>query len=380
MHVVSNEAGPNEAGEVATQAPAHAHTPRWTIVAPLLAFLAGIVAEFVFHGDIAGWMALAAVPVLLAAVFATVHHAETIAHRIGQPFGSIVLALAVTVIEVALIISVMLTAPAGESTIARDTVFAAIMIVLNGIVGLSLFVGGITHHTQSFQGTSASGALGVLGTLAVLCLVLPNYTFAQPGPVYAPVQLAFVAGLSLMLYAMFLYVQLARHKDDFLEMGLGDDDAPPVGKRAFAVACGLLPLALIGVVLLAETLAHSAEFVIEEAGLPLALIGVGIALVVLLPEAVAALRAARANRLQTSLNLALGSALASLCLTVPTVAIISLILGQTLVLGLDAKLTVLLVLTLFMSALSLALGRTTVLQGGIHLVIFAAYLILVAVP
>lgn len=376
----------NEVSEMIGQTQAHAPphlsaaVPAWTWIAPALACLAGGAGEFVFHGEIPGWMALAAVPILFAAVFATVHHAEVIAHRIGQPFGSIVLALAVTVIEVALIVSVLLTAPAGESTVARDTVFAAIMIVLNGIVGLSLFVGGVRHHTQSFKPTSASGALGVLGTLAVLCLVLPNYTIAVPGPIYAPVQLAFVATVSLLLYAMFLYVQMSRHKEDFLETGSGDVPAHAVAGRGFAIACAVLPAALVGVVLLAETLAHSVEYTIEKAGLPVALVGVAIAMVVLMPEGVAALRASRANRIQTSLNLALGSALASLCLTIPTVAIISLAMGQTLVLGLDGELTVLLVLTLFMASLSLALGRTTVLQGGIHLVIFAAFLILAAVP
>lgn len=373
MDAVRDSVAMHEAG-------GHASTPLWTLAAPVLACLVGGVGEFVLHGELAGWMAIAAAPILFAAVFATVHHAETIAHRIGQPFGSIVLALAVTVIEVALIVSVLLTAPAGESAVARDTVFAAIMIVLNGIVGLSLFVGGMTHHTQSFKPTSASGALGVLGTLAVLCLILPNYTIAVPGPVYAPVQLAFVAVVSLLLYGMFLYVQLARHKEDFLDASGGEDHATHADRRAFALACALLPLALVGVVLLAETLAHSVEYAIEQAGLPVALVGVAIALVVLMPEGVAALRAARANRLQTSLNLALGSALASLCLTIPTVAIISLAMGQTLVLGLDGELTILLVLTLFMASLTLAMGRTTVLQGGIHLVIFAAFLILAAVP
>lgn len=299
-----------------------------------------------------------------------------------------VLALAVTVIEVSLIVSVLLTASAGESTVVRDTVFAAIMIVLNGIVGLCLFVGGIRHHTQNFRPASASSALGVLSTLAVLCLVLPNYTIAVPGPVYAPVQLGFVAIISLLLYGMFLYIQLQRHKGDFLDFANADGSSSgdlhesehAVSKRALVTACGLLPLALIGVVLLAETLAHPVEYAINRAGLPVALVGVAIAMIVLMPEGVASLRAARANLLQRSLNLALGSALASLCLTIPTVAIISLAMGQTLVLGLEGEHIVLLVLTLLMSALSLATGRTTVLQGGIHLVIFAAFLILAAVP
>jgi Ca2+:H+ antiporter len=366
------------------QAAAAIETAAWTVITPLVALGLGLAGEFHWHGDLPLLAMALAVPVLFAAVFATVHHAETIAHRVGQPFGSIILALAVTVIEVSLIVSVLIASPGGVSAVARDTVFAAIMIVLNGIVGLSLLVGGIRHHIQTFQPASAGAALGVLATLAVLCLVLPNYTIAEPGPAYAPVQLAFVAIVSLMLYGMFLYIQLARHSGDFLELPLHgavvETHGQVVDAAAMRIASVLLPVALVGVVLLAESLASPVEDAIERGGLPTALIGVVIALVVLMPEGIASVRAARANRLQTSLNLALGSALASLCLTIPTVAIVSLVLGQTLVLGLDGELTVLLVLTLFMSSITLATGRTTVLQGGVHLVIFAAFLILAAVP
>ena len=361
-----------------------AATPAWTLIAPAIALTLGLAGEFVWHGDFPLPVFAVAVPILFAAVFATVHHAETIAHRIGQPFGSIILALAVTFIEVSLIVSVLLAAEGGESAVARDTVFAAMMIVLNGIVGLSLLVGGIRHHSQKFQSASAGAALGVLGTLAVLCLVLPNYTVATAGPVYSPVQLTFVATVSLLLYGLFLYVQLARHSDDFMDLpfhgDVADADGHGVNKTAMRIACLALPVALLGVVLLAETLAGAVERGIARAGLPEALVGIAIALVVLMPEGIASLRAARANRMQTSLNLALGSALASLCLTIPTVAIVSLVLGRTLVLGLDGELTVLLVLTLFMSSITLTTGRTTVLQGGVHLVIFAAFLILAAEP
>ncbi|MFM7348982.1 MAG: calcium:proton antiporter [Erythrobacter sp.] len=365
-------------------APTEVATPGWTLVAPMLALMLGGAGELAWHGDLPSLLLVAAVPILFAAVFATVHHAETIAHRIGQPFGSIVLALAVTFIEVSLIVSVLLASADGESAVARDTVFAAMMIVLNGIVGLSLLVGGIRHHSQNFRSASAAAALGVLGALAVLCLVLPNYTVATPGPVYSPVQLTFVATVSLLLYGLFLYVQLARHSEDFMDIPFHGDVADArsheVGKAEMRVACITLPVALLGVVLLAETLAGAVERGIAQAGLPEALVGIAIAMVVLMPEGIASLRAARANRMQTSLNLALGSALASLCLTIPTVAIVSLALGRTLVLGLDGELTVLLVLTLFMSSITLTTGRTTVLQGGLHLVIFAAFLILAAEP
>lgn len=355
-------------------------TPAWTLAAPGAALAVGLFGEVALHGETGPLFFVAALPFLFAAVFAAVHHAETVAHRIGQPFGSIVLALAVTLIEVSLIVSVLLSSPEGESSVARDTVFAAIMIVLNGIVGLCLLVGGARHHAQGFQVQSASSALGVLGTLAVLALVLPNYTHAEPGPVYAPAQLALVAAVSLALYGVFLYVQTVRHKEDFLDVA--DDGAAhaPVDRRTFLTGLGLLPVALVGVVLLAEVLSHEVEGAIEHAGLPDALVGVAIALVVLMPEGLASLRAARANRLQTSLNLALGSALASLCLTIPTVAILSLALGRTLILGLEAEHVVLLVLSLFMATLSLASGRTTILQGGIHLVIFCAFLTISAIP
>jgi Ca2+:H+ antiporter len=355
-------------------------TPWWTWAAPAGALALGIVGEVVLHGKVPGAFLLVSLPFLLAAVFAAVHHAETVAHRLGQPYGSILLALAVTVIEVSLIVSLLLSAPAGESAVARDTVFAAIMIVLNGIVGLCLLLGGARYHRQTVQPHSATSALGVLATLSVLALVLPNFTKAVPGPVYAPSQLLFVAAVSLALYGFFLHAQTVRHRDDFEDPADAGFEHAPVSAREFRLALGLLPVALLGVVLLAEMLAVPVERAIAGAGLPEALVGVAIAVIVLMPEGVASIRAARANRLQTSINLALGSALASLCLTIPTVALISLAQGRPLILGLDAEHIVLLLLSLLMATLSLATGRTTSLQGGIHLVIFGAFLTISAVP
>lgn len=355
-------------------------TPWWTWLFPTVAIAIGAVATIILHGDVPIAVVLLAFPVLFAAVFAAVHHAETVADRLGQPFGSILLALAVTVIEVSLIVSILLSSAGADSSIARDTVFAAIMIVLNGIVGLSLLVGGIKFHEQSFQARSASSALGVLGTLAVLCLVLPNYTKTTPGPVYAPAQLAFVAVMSLALYGLFLYVQTVRHKDAFLGDDAEEDHHARPDRRTFLIGLALLPLSLLAVVLLAEIVAHPVEEAIIQSGFPEALIGVVIALIVLMPEGLASLRAARSNRMQTSINLALGSALASLCLTIPTVAVVSIAMGQTLILGLEAEHLVLLLLSLFMATLTLATGRTTVLQGGIHLVIFFAFLTISAIP
>ncbi|MFC5586854.1 calcium:proton antiporter [Nitratireductor kimnyeongensis] len=357
----------------------------WTFLAPVVALGFALFIEHLEHDAVSGVLLMLAAPLLLLAVFSAVHHAELVSHKIGQPFGSILLALAVTVIEVSLIVSVLIADPSGDSPVARDTVFAAIMIVLNGIVGLCLLVGGIRYHEQGFQGRGATAALGVLGTLAVLGLVLPNFTVERPGPVYAPAQLVFVAIVSLSLYALFLFVQMFKHKDDFLDASSASSQehaghAEPVPARTVALSAIMLPVALVAVVMLAETLAAPVDAKIEAAGLPDALLGVVIALMVLLPEGVASIRAAMQNHIQTSLNLALGSALASLCLTIPTVAVISVMQGKTLILGLAAEHMVLLLLTLFMSTLSLATGRTTMMQGGIHLVIFAAFIAISILP
>lgn len=360
--------------------PAHHPTPIWTLIVPVAALIVVVAATGLFGAALPGWLIPVAAVLLFATVFAAVHHAETVALRIGEPFGSILLAVAVTVIEVSLIVSMLLGAPEGESAIARDTVFAAIMITLNGIVGLCLVAGGVRYHESGFQARAATSALALLGTVAVLALVLPNFTLAVSGPIYAAPQLIFVAVVSLALYALFLYVQTISHRDDFLDaIAPLHETAPPSG-RVFAGGLILLPVALLAVVLLAELLAHPVEQAVEHAGWPDALVGVAIALVVLMPEGAAALKAARANRVQTSLNLALGSALASICLTIPTVAILSLVLDQTLILGLAAEHIVLLVLSLFVATLTLATGRTTMLHGGIHLVIFAAFVTLAAVP
>lgn len=360
--------------------PAHPATPIWTLIAPVLA-IGLVVAYFLsLGGALPGWLIVVSAVLLFVTVSAAVHHAEIVALRIGEPFGAILLAVAVTVIEVSLIVSILLGAPEGESAIARDTVFAAIMITLNGIVGICLVAGGVRYHESGFQARAATSALALLGTVAVLALVLPNFTLSVSGPIYAAPQLIFVAVVSLALYALFLYVQTVSHRSDFLDAIAPSDHAAPPSGRAFGIGLLFLPIALLAVVLLADMLAHPVEMAVARAGLPNALVGVVIALVVLMPEGTAALRAARANRVQTSLNFALGSALASICLTIPTVAVLSLVLGQTLILGLAAEHIVLLMLSLFVATLTLATGRTTVLHGGIHLVIFAAFVVLATVP
>jgi Ca2+:H+ antiporter len=355
------------------------HTPWWAWAAPLCA---GLLLAAKFAGLVPADAPAVLIPatiLLLASVFAAVHHAEIVALRVGEPFGSIVLAIAVTVIEVALIVSMMLAAKDGGGALARDTVFAAVMLVLNGVVGLCLVFGGARHHEQSFQEQGASAALSVLGTLAAIALIVPNYTRAIPGPHYAPAQLLFVGFVSLLLYGVFLFVQTIRHRDYFIS-GDGEHAEDRPSGRTTAISVVLLLVALVAVVLLAKTLSPSLEHAVAAADLPTAFVGVVIAALVLLPEGMAALAAARANQLQTSLNLALGSALASIGLTIPAVAVVSLWLGQSLTLGLAPEEMTLLILTLFISTVTLATGRTTILQGAVHLVILGVFLFLSAMP
>jgi Ca2+:H+ antiporter len=344
-----------------------------------LAWVILLLTPFAGFGSL---IAAAAGVALIATVFAAVYHAEVVAHRTGEPFGTLVLAMAVTVIEVALIVSVMVAAPAEKAGLARDTVFAVVMIVCNGIVGLCLLWGGARHHEQGFQVHGASAALAVLAALTTFTLILPNVATSAPGPVFSRSQLAFAGIVSLVLYGAFVFIQTVRHRDYFIALE-GDDKeahAPPPSNRTTLVSVVLLLAALVAVVGLAKSLTPTIEFAVGRFGVPKAVVGSIIAVLVLLPEGLAALRAARANRLQTSMNLALGSALASIGLTIPAVAIVSIVLGQPLELGLGAKDQVLLAITLLISVITLGTGRTTVLQGMVHLVIFAVFLFFTVVP
>ena len=356
------------------------YLPQWSWLAPLAgwALMAGLWAAAT-----GTFFTLLLTLGLLACVLAAVHHAEVIAHRLGEPYGTLVLAVAVTIIEVALIVSLMLSGGPATTALARDTVFAAVMIILNGMVGLCLLVGGSRHGEQSFGQYGVSASLATLAAIAVLTLVLPNYTTTVPGPFYSVSQLAFIALVSVALYGTFVLVQTVRHRDYFLPDDAALDEethaAPPSNGVALA-SLGLLLACLGAVVLMAKALAPVIESAVMQAGAPKAVVGVIIAAVVLLPEGLAALRAARANRLQTSLNLALGSALATIGLTIPAVAMVSIATGWTLTLGLDAKSSILLMLSLLVATLSLGTGRTTVLQGVVHLVIFATYLFTTVIP
>jgi len=357
---------------------AAARTPWWAWAWPLAAWL--VLLATVFAGKGALIAAVAGV-VLIATVFAAVYHAEVVAHRTGEPFGTLVLALAVTVIESALIVSVMLAAPADNAALARDTMFAAVMIVCNGIVGACLLWGGARHHEQAFQLQGASAALAVLAALTVLTLVLPNVATSAPGPHFSTAQLVFAGIVSLALYAAFVFVQTVRHRDYFLPVGGGEEThAPPPSNAVALASAGLLVAALVAIVGLAKALTPTLELGVAVLGLPRAVVGIVIAALVLLPEGLAAVRAARADRLQTSLNLALGSSLATIGLTIPAVAVVAIALGQPLELGLAPKEEVLLALTLLVSVITLGTGRTTVLQGIVHLVIFVAFLFFAVVP
>jgi len=358
--------------------------PPSVIAVPLLASVL-VALKFAGIVDLGNFAIMAITVVLLiATVFCAVHHAEVVALKVGEPFGSLVLAVSVTIIEVALIITIMLTsADEGGSEVARDTVFAALMIVLTGIVGVCLLVGAIRHREQDFHAKGATVTLSVLATLAVLALILPKFTIAVPGPYYSTSQLIAVGAMSMVLYLFFVFVQSLRHREYFLDIAetSGDDHHDIVlPMRPVAVSLVLLIVSLVAVVLIAKSLSPIVEGAIVSAGLPLSFVGVVIASVILLPEAIAAYRAAYQNRIQQSLNLALGSALAGIGLTIPTVAITSIVLGIPLGLGLEDEHMLLLVLALFISALTVLTGRTNILQGGIHLVIFAAFLIISAVP
>lgn len=355
------------------------HNPLWSIAVPPIGI--GILALSWAAPTLPGLTFLLVLG-LIGSVIASVHHAEVIAHRVGEPFGTLVLALAVTVIEVALIVSMMLSGGEASSELARDTVFAAVMIILNGIIGASLLVGGRKHRVQGFKLDGVNAALGTLTVIVVFTLIVPNYSTSAPGPVYTDSQLVFVAVATLVLFAAFTVFQTIRHRDYFLPTDEDDPNehaAQPTTREALA-SLGLLLVALVAVVLSAKGISPSIEALLHTAGAPASTIGILIAAIVLMPESVAAVRAAHANRLQTSLNLAIGSAIASIGLTVPTVAVLAVAMGWPLSLGLDTKSTVLLLLSLFVVSISLRTGRTTVLPGVVHLVMFAAYLFLSFVP
>jgi len=342
--------------------------------------------------------------VLGATVLVGVSHAETVAHRVGEPLGSLVLAVAVTVIEVGLILSIMASGK-GSSSLARDTVFAAVMITCNGIVGITLVIAALRSRVVSFNAEGSGSALAAVTTLAVLSLVLPTFTTSTPGPTFSSTQLVFSAVTAVSVWLLFVLVQTGRNRDWFLhddapddvivlphdveDDGPGDvlhpiesDDDPdhrPSARETWSSVV-LLVLSLVAVVGLAKVLSPTIEKVVVDLGFPITVVGVVIALLVLLPETVTAIRSARRGQVQTSFNLAYGSAMASIGLTIPAIALASVWFAGPVELGLRSVETVLLALTVGVSILTVSPGRAGLLQGGLHLAVFAGFLVLAAYP
>ncbi|MBM7802537.1 Ca2+:H+ antiporter [Curtobacterium luteum] len=381
----------------------------WPVGVPIVA---AVVLALSFGRHDLGTVVVVLVAVVLAAtVLAAVHHAEVVAHRVGEPFGSLVLAVAVTIIEVALIIALSSSGGAKAETLARDTVFSAVMITMNGLVGLAILIGTIRHHTVRFNQEGASAATMTVAALAVLTLVLPTFTTGTDNASFTGVQLVFVAIASLALYGLFVFTQTIAHRDFFLPVGRGSAGSGPAGSgpagsgpaghgsaagpasvpnetahaatptgRQTLVSLGLLLLALVAVVGLAKVESPAIEAGVAAVGFPPSFVGVVIALLILLPEGIAASKAAARDRIQTSLNLAMGSAMASIGLTIPSIAVASLFMPGTLLLGLGSAQIVLLALTIVAAVLTVLPGRATRLQGGVHLVVFAAFIVLSIAP
>ena len=351
----------------------------WNVVAPIVAVFSLV---FAWGEDIGPLLGAVEAVLLAGAVLAAVHHAEVVAHRVGEPFGSLVLAVAVTVIEVALIVTLMASGGDKAASLARDTVFAAVMITSNGIAGLALLVGSRRYGVTKFNAEGSGSALATIATLATLGLVLPTFTTSKPGPQFSPGQLAFAAVASLTLYLLFVFTQTVRHRDFFLPVGAGEDEnhADPPSTKATWASLGLLLVALVAVVGLAKVESPIIERMVAAAGFPHSFVGVVIATLVLLPETVAAVRAARQGRMQISLNLAYGSAMASIGLTIPAIALASIWIRGPLILGLGATQLVLLALTVVVSVLTVVPGRATRLQGEVHLVLLAACFFLAMSP
>jgi Ca2+:H+ antiporter len=363
---------------------AHGPMPRSAWMFPVLAVLLFAAATGLglgFTPSVSGLLfAAVLLSILFGTVFAAVHHAEVIAERIGEPYGTLLLTLAVTIIEVALIATIML-GDKPQPALARDTVFAVVMIVCNGLVGLCIFIGGLRYREQDFQVSGSNLYLSVLFVLATITLIMPNYTLTAPGPIYSAAQLGFVSVVTLILYAVFLYTQTIRHRDYFINQATGDATGESqLSNRMLWLSVALLVVSLLAVVLLAKKFSLVVDVATAMIGAPPAFAGVIVALLILLPESVAAVGAARRNDLQKSINLALGSSLATIGLTVPAVAVVAYTLDKQLVLGLNAPEMVLLVLTFVISMLTFGTGRTNILFGLVHMLVFAVFLFMVFVP
>ena len=346
----------------------------------ILAPMAGIAAWLVIGEVGLGLLAILLLAILLCNVVASVHHAEVVALRVGEPFGGLILALSVTVIEAGLIISLMLSGD-EKPALMRDTLLATVMLVLHGIAGLAILVGGIVHRENQFRVAGANALLAVLMPMVVLVLIVPNHVVSVAGPYYSTSQLAFVSLVCLVLYAAFLFIQTNRHREYFLpEVSAAGDSHTRPSSRLALLSFLLLCVGLLAVVMLAKSLAPALEDGVVALGAPAAIVGVIVAAIVLMPESGAALRSAAHNRMQSAINLALGSGVASIGLTVPTVALVSWWNGQPLTLGVSAGHSVLLALGFTVAMLTYGTGRTNILSGIIHLVLAATFVFTIFAP
>jgi Ca2+:H+ antiporter len=354
----------------------------WATVALFL--LAGAQILGVGHPAVDGLAFVGLFGVIIWSAFGVVHEAEELAERLGEPFGTLILTLSIVIIEVALISAVMLGSK-GVPTLGRDTMFAVLMIVLNGVVGLGLLVGGIRHHQQSFNLQGASAYLAVIIPMAVVALVLPNFTTSSEHGTLSLLQASVFSLFTIGLYGLFLWLQTGRHRGFFVPAGAGDDHGSHVphgdatsggnGRHVVLLLANILPI-----VILSKSLAKLLDHGIEALGAPPALGGIVIAMIVFTPEGISALKAVAANQLTRAINLCLGAATSTLGLTVPAVLVIGLLTGQTVVLGLSAANMVLLAVTLILNSATFSGTRTTMLEGAVHLSMFAIFLVLVFNP
>jgi Ca2+:H+ antiporter len=315
--------------------------------------------------------------VVLGACLHVVRHADGLAGILGEPYGTLILTLAVTAIEVMSISAVMLEGARSHPTLVRDTLFSVVMVILGGLAGASLLVGGWRHREQTHNLQGANAYLGVIIPLAVMVLTLPNFTVSTAGPTLSGPQQLFDTLICVGLFATFLAIQTGRHRDYFAAAGHGRHGDEPAGRRSWMRHAGLLLAYMVPIAFLAEDLAHPIDYMIETLRMPEALGGVVIAVIVATPESVAALRAALANQLQQAVNIFLGSVLCTIGLTVPVMLAISQFTGHTIYVGLSGANDVLLLLTLIVSVVTFSSGRTNILQGAVHVVLFGAFLLLI---
>lgn len=349
---------------------------RWTTSIPLLAcivYFSGYVNNNYIFQAIAGIL-------LVFCVMSAVHHSEIIAYRVGEPYGTIILAISITIIEVAIIISLMVTGGDTAAAFARDTVYAAAMLILNGIVGLCLFIGGRKFHTQTFSSHSVQIALVSLVSIVAFTMVLPTFTKSLAGPYYTQAQLLFEVFACLAIYTAFLLAQTIKHRGYFKEDGIDENKKTAISNPSLVISLIFLLISLSIVVLLSKALSPLIEQLIVSNGLPKSLVGIVIAAIILFPEGIAAVNAARNNKLQTSLNLALGSALASIGLTIPAVSLVSYIYGFPIILGLDILPIILLTISIFTVMVSLIGGKSNSIYGVVLLVNLVAFIFLTINP